>query len=61
MTYHEASLIKPPPHLLSIRPQKMATQQDLQELLRLLTVGRKIPMMQAMTQIKALQAADLRR
>ncbi|KAK3303306.1 uncharacterized protein B0T15DRAFT_401506 [Chaetomium strumarium] len=38
----------------------MATQQDLQELLRLLTVGRKIPMMQAMTQIKALQAADLR-
>ncbi|KAK4099410.1 hypothetical protein N658DRAFT_429839 [Parathielavia hyrcaniae] len=39
----------------------MATQQDLQELVRLLTVGRKIPMMQAMTQIKALQAADLRR
>jgi len=39
----------------------MATQQDLQDLLRLLTVGRKIPMMQAMTQIKALQAADLRR
>ncbi|KAK4242770.1 hypothetical protein C8A03DRAFT_28999 [Achaetomium macrosporum] len=38
----------------------MATQQDLQELLRLLTVGRKIPMMQAMAQIKALQAADLR-
>ncbi|KAK4126985.1 hypothetical protein N657DRAFT_640868 [Parathielavia appendiculata] len=38
----------------------MATQQDLQDLLRLLTVGRKIPMMQAMTQIKALQAADLR-
>jgi hypothetical protein len=39
----------------------MATQQDLQELLRLLTVGRKVPMMQAMAQIKALQAADLRR
>ena len=39
----------------------MASQQDLQELLRLLTVGRKIPMMQAMTQIKALQAADLKR
>ncbi|GAB1315945.1 Impact N-terminal domain-containing protein [Madurella fahalii] len=38
----------------------MATQQDLQELLRLLTVGRKVPMMQAMAQIKALQAADLR-
>ncbi|KAL2021270.1 hypothetical protein VTK56DRAFT_7349 [Thermocarpiscus australiensis] len=38
----------------------MATQQDLQDLLRLLTVGRKTPMMQAMTQIKALQAADLR-
>ena len=40
---------------------EMASQQDLQELLRLLTVGRKIPMMQAMTQIKALQAADLKR
>ncbi|KAK3292573.1 uncharacterized protein B0H64DRAFT_419813 [Chaetomium fimeti] len=38
----------------------MATQQDLQELLRLITVGRKTPMMQAMTQIKALQAAELR-
>ncbi|KAL1839389.1 hypothetical protein VTJ49DRAFT_1591 [Mycothermus thermophilus] len=38
----------------------MATQQDLQELLRLMTVGRKTPMLQAMAQIKALQAADLR-
>ncbi|EAQ84960.1 hypothetical protein CHGG_08974 [Chaetomium globosum CBS 148.51] len=38
----------------------MATQQDLQELLRLVTVVRKTPMMQAMTQIKALQAVDLR-
>ncbi|KAL2187309.1 hypothetical protein L209DRAFT_684763 [Thermothelomyces heterothallicus CBS 203.75] len=38
----------------------MATQQDLQELLRLITVGRKTPMMQAMAQIKALQAVDLR-
>ncbi|KAL2162168.1 hypothetical protein VTH06DRAFT_7081 [Thermothelomyces fergusii] len=38
----------------------MATQQDLQELLRLMTVGRKTPMMQAMAQIKALQAVDLR-
>jgi hypothetical protein len=39
----------------------MATQQDLQELLRLITVTRKTPMLQAMTQIKSLQAADLRR
>jgi len=39
----------------------MASQQDLQELLRLLTVGRKVPMMQAMAQIKALQAVNLRR
>jgi hypothetical protein len=39
----------------------MATQQDLQELIRLLTVGRKIPMMQAMAQIKALQGVNLRR
>ncbi|KAK3945588.1 hypothetical protein QBC46DRAFT_277313 [Diplogelasinospora grovesii] len=38
----------------------MASQQDLQELLRLITVGRKTPMMQAMTQIKALQAVELR-
>ncbi|KAK4190770.1 hypothetical protein QBC35DRAFT_448960 [Podospora australis] len=38
----------------------MASQQDLQELLRLLTVGRKMPMMQAMTSIKALQAVELR-
>ncbi|KAH8904260.1 hypothetical protein BR93DRAFT_946627 [Coniochaeta sp. PMI_546] len=38
----------------------MATQQDLQELLRLLTVSRKIPMIQAMGQIKALQAVDLK-
>lgn len=39
----------------------MATQQDLQELLRLLTVSRKVPMIQAMGQIKALQAVDLKR
>jgi hypothetical protein len=39
----------------------MASQQDLQELLRLLTVTRKIPMMQAMGQVKALQGANLRR
>jgi hypothetical protein len=39
----------------------MATQQDLQELLRLLTVSRKVPMIQAMGQIKALQAVGLKR
>ncbi|KAL2258562.1 hypothetical protein VTK26DRAFT_8084 [Humicola hyalothermophila] len=38
----------------------MASQQDLQALLRLLTVTRKVPMMQAMAQIKALQAVDLK-
>ncbi|KAK4208095.1 hypothetical protein QBC37DRAFT_82367 [Rhypophila decipiens] len=38
----------------------MASQQDLQELLRLLTVARKVPMMQAMAQIKSLQAVELR-
>lgn len=38
----------------------MATQQDLQELLRLMT-GRKIPMITAMGQIKALQTVNLRR
>ncbi|KAK3316343.1 hypothetical protein B0H66DRAFT_292124 [Apodospora peruviana] len=37
----------------------MASQQDLQELLRLLTVGRKVPMLQAMAQVKALQAVEL--
>lgn len=37
----------------------MGSQQDLQELLRLLTVTRKLPMMQAMGQVKALQAAKL--
>lgn len=39
----------------------MATQQDLQELIRLLTVSRKMPMIQAMGQIKALQTVDLKR
>ncbi|KAM7197377.1 hypothetical protein V8F33_005598 [Rhypophila sp. PSN 637] len=38
----------------------MASQQDLQELLRLLTMARKVPMMQAMAQIKSLQALELR-
>ncbi|KAK3402231.1 hypothetical protein B0T20DRAFT_370431, partial [Sordaria brevicollis] len=38
----------------------MSAQQDLQELLRLLTVGRKTPMLQAMAQIKSLQAVDIR-
>ncbi|KAJ9151409.1 Protein IMPACT [Pleurostoma richardsiae] len=37
----------------------MATQQDLQELLRLQT-ARKLPMMQAMGQIRALQGVNLR-
>ncbi|KAK5652785.1 hypothetical protein OQA88_9641 [Cercophora sp. LCS_1] len=37
----------------------MASQQDLQDLLRLLTVGRKIPMLQAMQHIKALQAVEI--
>ncbi len=39
----------------------MATQQDLQDLLRLLTVARKLPMMQAMGHAKALQGVNLRR
>lgn len=38
----------------------MATQQDLQELLRLQT-ARRIPIKDAMAQIKALQAVSLRR
>lgn len=38
----------------------MATQQDLQELLRLQT-ARKMPMKDAMAQIKALQGASLKR
>ncbi|KAK4175581.1 hypothetical protein QBC36DRAFT_22211 [Triangularia setosa] len=38
----------------------MATQQDLQDLIRLMTVTRKMPMLQAMTSIRALQAVDLR-
>ncbi|KAB5566540.1 hypothetical protein GE09DRAFT_738462 [Coniochaeta sp. 2T2.1] len=38
----------------------MPTQQDLQELLRLLTVSRKVPMIQAMSQIKSLQAVGLK-
>lgn len=38
----------------------MATQQDLQELLRLQT-ARKMPMKDAMAQIKALQSASLKR
>ncbi|KAH7629951.1 hypothetical protein B0T09DRAFT_340686 [Sordaria sp. MPI-SDFR-AT-0083] len=38
----------------------MSAQQDLQELLRLLTVGRKTPMLQAMAQIKSLQAVEIR-
>ncbi|KAK3953667.1 hypothetical protein QBC32DRAFT_233971 [Pseudoneurospora amorphoporcata] len=38
----------------------MSAQQDLQDLLRLLTVGRKTPMLQAMAQIKSLQAFEIR-
>ncbi|KAL3292954.1 Ribosomal protein S5 domain 2-type fold protein [Colletotrichum asianum] len=37
----------------------MASQQDLQDLLRLIT-ARKVPMMTAMSQVKALQAVNLR-
>ncbi len=40
----------------------MASQQDLQELLRLLTTGRnKLAMLAAMGRVKALQDANLRR
>jgi hypothetical protein len=40
----------------------MASQNDVTELLRLLTTGRnKLSMMAAMGRVKALQAADLRR
>ena len=60
-TLHDTTRIKLKYHAGGNPTANMATQQDLQDLLRLLTVGRKIPMMQAMTQIKALQAADLRR
>lgn len=38
----------------------MATQKDLQELLRLQT-ARRMPIKDAMAQVKALQAASLRR
>ena len=38
----------------------MATQQDLQELLRVFT-ARKLPMLAAMQEVKKLQAAGLRR
>lgn len=38
----------------------MATQQDLQELLRLQT-ARRMPIKDAMAQVKALQAVSLRR
>ncbi|KAI0594932.1 hypothetical protein F4775DRAFT_411700 [Biscogniauxia sp. FL1348] len=38
----------------------MATQQDLQELLRLMTLGMKVPIKDALVRVKALQAKDLR-
>ncbi len=37
------------------------SERDLQDLLRLLTTTRKLSMLQAMAQVKALQAANLRR
>ena len=50
------------PHLLRSSLSTMATQKDVQDLLRLLTTGRnKLPMMAAMGRMKALQAANLRR
>ncbi|KAH9886542.1 hypothetical protein F4778DRAFT_470373 [Xylariomycetidae sp. FL2044] len=38
----------------------MATQKDLQELIRLMTVGMKVPMKDALTRVKALQVKNLR-
>ncbi|KAI1498949.1 hypothetical protein F5X99DRAFT_299152 [Biscogniauxia marginata] len=38
----------------------MATQQDLQELIRLMTVGMRVPIKDAMLRVKALQAKNLR-
>lgn len=43
----------------TIRTGEMASQQDLQELLRLLTLG-KVPIKDAMMRVKALQAKNLR-
>lgn len=41
---------------------RMSAQKDMQDLLRLLTTGRnKVPMLQAMGRVKALQTANLRR
>ena len=46
----------------SSHKEAMASQKDVQDLLRLLTTGRnKLPMMAAMGRVKALQAANLRR
>lgn len=39
----------------------MPTAQDLQDLIRLITKTKHVSMLTAMTQVKALQAADLRR
>jgi hypothetical protein len=40
----------------------MASQEDLRDLLRLMTTGRnKVPMMAAMGRVKSLQAANIRR
>ncbi|KAI0009187.1 hypothetical protein F4779DRAFT_617883 [Xylariaceae sp. FL0662B] len=38
----------------------MVSQQDLQELIRLMTVGMKVPIKDALLRVKALQANDLR-
>ncbi|CAJ2504795.1 Uu.00g121890.m01.CDS01 [Anthostomella pinea] len=38
----------------------MASQQDLQELIRLMTLGMKVPIKDAMLRVKALQAGNLR-
>lgn len=39
----------------------MASQQDLQELIRLMTIGMRVPMKDALGRIKELQAKNLRR
>jgi hypothetical protein len=44
----------------SRRAEKMTSQQDLQDLIRLLA-SRKLSVLAAMNQVKALQAVDLKR
>lgn len=58
----ETVLFSKPEFSWSSRSTRMASQKDVQDLLRLLTTGRnKMPMMAAMGRIKALQSAGLRR